>query len=158
MSATVTSSRRTVHYNDLDEFVADAEQLAAGEVRTIGNWTYGQILQHLGDAFKCTVDGYGFKAPWIARYLIAPLVKNQVLSCPMRPGFKLPASAKSLLPQGEIAVSQALRFVKEMMTRYRTEAHPHPHPFLGYLAEQEWESLHLRHTALHMSFVHPAGA
>ena len=74
-----TKSRRTVDYSTLEELRLDAEALAAGPYTTVGNWTYGQILQHLAQAMHASIDGFPFGAPWYMR-LAAPLVKNSVLT------------------------------------------------------------------------------
>ena len=39
--------RRELHFRFLEEVVAEAERLAAGKVRTTGNHSFGQILEHL---------------------------------------------------------------------------------------------------------------
>ena len=39
--------RRQLHFSSLDEAAADAEALAGGEVMTSGNYSFGQIMEHL---------------------------------------------------------------------------------------------------------------
>src|SRR5258707_1208611 len=98
MSAAHAATRREVHYASLDEFQSDAEHLAKGKFRTIGNWSYQEILDHLARTLTASVDGFGFQAPWWARVLIAPLMKNSFLTKTMKPGFKLPEAARALMP------------------------------------------------------------
>lgn len=155
MATTTSTARREVHYTSLDDFRADAERLARTTVHTVGNWTYPQILDHLARSITASVDGYGFKAPWIARVFIAPLVKNSFLTKPMRAGFRLPASAKAILPGDDLSVSAAIEKLRSALARFENETQRAPHPFLGMLAGQEYNSLHLRHGELHMSFVVP---
>ena len=50
MNTKAVTGRREVHYDTFDDALADAERLAAGDVRTLGNWSYGQILKHLAMA------------------------------------------------------------------------------------------------------------
>src|SRR5262249_18765403 len=80
MSTSSLSARRVVHYASLDEFQADAKRLAGMKYRTLGQWTYPQILDHLSRTIVASIDGFGFQAPWFARKLIAPLVKNSFLT------------------------------------------------------------------------------
>lgn len=155
MSTTISKTRREVHYTSLDDFRADADQLSKTNVHTVGNWTYPQILDHLTKTFSASIDGFGFKAPWFARVIIAPLVKNSFLTKPMRAGFKLPASAKALLPENGLTLPTALDNMHKALDRYENEPQRAPHPFLGPLASQEYTSAHLRHCELHMSFVVP---
>ena len=149
--------RRDVEYGDLSEFMEDVEQIAASEHRTLGNWTYSQILQHLADAIRFSLDGFPetAKAPWFARKIIAPLMKNSLLTKSMKPGFILPKGAADLIPPADIDLHTALRNLRRSVSRLEHETPSKPHPFLGSLASQEWDALTLRHSALHMSFVVP---
>lgn len=151
--------RRDVRYANLAEFLRDAERLAAMRVQTVGNWTYAQILQHLATAIQGSLDGYGFKAPWFARCVIAPLVKNRILTKRMPAGIRLPTRAEGLIPPADVALESSLAELRQQLARWGTgERDMAPHPFLGRLASQEWNSLHLRHAELHMSFVVPLEA
>src|SRR5262245_18714328 len=153
MGAANPATRRDVHYSSLDEFQADVERLARGNFHTVGNWSYPQILDHLARSMTSSLDGFGFKAPWWARALIAPLVKNSFLTKPMKPGFRLPARAAALAPAADLSLSAAVEKLRMAIARCRNETAEADHPFLGKLASQEWNSLYLRHAELHMSFV-----
>ena len=155
MSTAISSARRDVHYKSLDEFRAEVERLAETTVRTVGKWTYPQILDHLAKSMSASLDGYGFKAPWLARVLIAPLVKNSILTKGMRPGLRLPKSGQHLFPSTDIELPTAVENIHKALARYETEPQRIPHPFFGKLASQEYTSFHLRHCELHMSFVVP---
>ena len=57
-TATV-KNRRQLHFNSLDEIAAEVERLAAcQQVRTIGNWSSGQVLQHLASTMDNSIDGF----------------------------------------------------------------------------------------------------
>ncbi len=155
MATAISPARRTLRYNSIADFRADVDRLAAMPVRTLGNWTYPQILDHLAKSITASLDGFGFQAPWLARVLIAPLVKNSMLTKTMRAGFRLPAAGKRLLPDSDITLVTALDRLRTALARYEIEEQRAPHPFLGMLASQEYTSMHLRHCELHMSFVVP---
>ena len=148
------AARRTVRYSMLSEIVQDAEHLI-GNHHTVGNWSFGQICQHLAKGMTASIDGFGSKAPWWARWLIAPLVKNSFLTKPMKPGFKLPKSAAALLPDDVVPAEEGLRLLKVAVERLSHETPTAPHPFLGKLATEETIQVHLRHSELHMSFIIP---
>ena len=150
-----TAARREIHYASLDQFQADAERLSKGKFHTVGKWSYPQILDHLARTMTASLDGFGFKAPWWARTFIAPLAKNSFLTKTMKAGFKLPKSARSLAPAGDLSLPAAIENLRNAMTRCTRETPQAEHPFLGKLASQEWNSLYLRHAELHMSFVIP---
>ena len=151
------TGRRELHYSNLNDIVTDAESIAAGEYETLGTWSFGQILEHLAATFDCSIDGFSFQAPWLLRTFVAPFVKNRFFTKPMPSGFKLPATAGSLLP-GDVSVEEGLAHLKRAIGRYETESPNAKHPFFGRLARQEWVSLALRHAELHMSFVRPVEA
>jgi hypothetical protein len=48
---TVTD-RRKLRFETLDDLLADARQVATGEVTMLGNWTLAQILGHLAIALR----------------------------------------------------------------------------------------------------------
>src|SRR5438128_1352511 len=100
MRNAAAATRRIVRYENLDAFLFDAESLGRGRFRTVGNWTYPQILDHLARTMHCSFDGFGFKAPWIVRLLIAPILKNGFLTRPMKPGLKLPAKMAAVMMPG----------------------------------------------------------
>lgn len=154
MSAKTSGSRRTVRYSTLSDITQDAEQLL-GSHHTVGHWTFGQICQHLAKTMNCTFDGFGFQAPWFARWLIAPFVKNSLLIKPMRAGFKLPESGNALLPDNNVSAADGLRQMSAAIERYAHETPTAPHPFLGKMASEEVVQFQLRHAELHMSFIVP---
>lgn len=153
----MADGRRQLHFQSLEEILSEVERLAARRVRTVGRWTFAQIVQHLADTMRCSLDGFGFQATWVARFLIAPLIKNSLLTKPMKPGFRLPSRAQSLLPSADVSLEAARANLREALARYEFEQPTAAHPFLGRLAAQEWVSLQLRHAELHLSFVIPEG-
>jgi hypothetical protein len=158
MASAVSSARRELHYASLDDFQADVDRMAKGKFRTVGKWSYPQILDHLARSMTASLDGFGFKAPWWARTFIAPLAKNSFLTKPMRAGFKLPESAKSLVPAAGLTLPAATENLRKAITRCTRETPQADHPFFGKLASQEWNALYLRHAELHMSFVVAEGS
>ncbi len=147
--------RRELHYSNLEDVIVDAENLAAGPVLTSGDWTFGQILEHLAVTFDYSIDGFPFRGPWFLRKIVAPFLKNRFLTKPMPSGFKLPKNAGALKP-GEVSVEEGLAHLKRAIGRFETETPNADHPVFGKMAQQEWVSLGLRHCELHLSFVSPA--
>jgi hypothetical protein len=157
VNTTKVTDRRTVHYDSLQDLQRDAEQLAAGPVRMLGNKSYGQILRHLSIVMNGSIDGFPNRAPWFIR-LIVRLMKKRILSKTMSAGFKLPADAEAALWPPGPEVAEGLEELHKAIRRLQTETKREPSPFLGPLTREEWDQLHLRHAELHMSFVTPASA
>ncbi len=149
------SGRRRVHYDSYDEALADAERLAAIPVRTLGNWSYGQILRHLAKTVNMTIDGTSLKAPAPIRLLARLFLKKRMLTRTLSPGFRLPKRARSLLPE-ETSVAEGLELFRAAVQRTRTESQRAPSPLLGKLTPEEADQFQLRHIEMHMSFVVPA--
>lgn len=147
--------RRRIKYNTLDEWFADAEKLAAGKHETVGNWTYGQILDHLGMTFEYSVDGFPRVMPWFIRKLAVWKYKPIMLEKGLKPGVKLPKRLNGLMPSDSATIAASLDRCRNAVARYRSETKRSMHPFFGQMTGEEWDKMHLHHTALHMSFVRP---
>jgi len=151
------SGRRTVHYSTYDDILADAERLAAGPVKTVGNWSYGQILEHLATSFNSSIDGIPMKPP-IAIALIARwFMKKRFLTKPLPSGYKIPPDSEShFLPAESAEVEAGIGALRAALERCKTESKRCKHPLLGNLTLDEWEQWGARHAEMHMSFVLPA--
>ncbi len=146
------SGRRILEFNTLDEVLADAEILTAKHATTVGNWTLGQIFQHLANAMNLAIDGSDFRAPWYFR-LIGPLFLRSILKKGMSPGYQLSAPAASLLiPEDDPGTESGLEALRQAIARMKTEDHREPHLAFGKMSHEKWDELHRRHAELHLSF------
>ena len=148
------TGRRTVSYATYDDLLADAERLAGGEVRTLGNWSYGQILKHLAVAINWTIDGAQFTAPWPMRFVAQHFLKGTFLNKTLKPGFKFPDRLRPQLEApADVDVGESLSDLRAAVERAKTETTRAPNPLLGELTPAEHEKFQLRHAEMHMSFV-----
>ncbi len=149
------TGRRVLHFTALDDIRADAERLAAGGARQLGNWSLGQATVHLARTMKMAIDGDPICARFPMR-LIARLMKRTMLTKGMRPGFKLPKAAEEkYVAAPYVSTDQGLNELRSAIERLKAESQRHPHPAFGPMTHQEWEQLHLRHAELHLSFFVP---
>lgn len=148
------AGRRTVHYDTFDDALADAERLASGSVRTLGNWSYGQILRHMAIAVDTMIDGAPFSIPAPVQLIMRLLMKKKMLNQTLPPGFKVPKKAASLIPP-ETSVEEGLELFRAAIRRAKTEEQRAPHPGFGVMGPGEWDEFQLRHFEMHMSFVLP---
>ncbi len=151
----LVKDRRAVHYETLDELLADAEGLVRGEVRTVGNWSLAQILDHLTKLMVGSIDGFQSSLPWPVRMVAKFFFKKRFLKKGVPPGFKIPANAKDVLPE-ERPVPEAIEAFRRAIRRLQQEDKRAHHPVFGKMSKDEWTQLHLRHAELHLSFVFPA--
>jgi hypothetical protein len=152
-------ARRRLRFNSLDELRAEVERLAAApRVQTLGNWSLGQILQHLAATMEMSLSGSDYTPPWLVRVLAKPL-KQRFLTKPMRAGFKLPrALAARLVAADSTTTAAGLAAFRQALDRLQTDSHRERHNVFGELTRDEWDQLHLRHAELHLSFVAPEEA
>jgi hypothetical protein len=150
------ANRRPVRYESLDDFLHDADKLGKGPVRTLGNKSYPQILEHLAFAINGSIDGSPLLIPWPIR-TVARLLRKRILNTRMSPGFKLSRAndAKAWL-EHDADLRAALESVHRAVQRFESETRRSPHPAFGHLTPEEWCKFHLRHSEMHMSFVVPA--
>lgn len=143
--------RRNREYKSFDELLADAERLSTGDVKSLGNWTPGQFLQHLANAFNGSIDGFPAVFPWFIRALARPFTKRP-LEGAMPVGLKMPAKlAKAVMPE-PTPTEVGLANLRTAVLRLRQDSHRAPHPALGEIATEKWDAIHLQHASLHMSF------
>ena len=148
------AGRREVRYNNYDEQLADAERLAGMEVRTLGNWSYGQILRHLARSIDAMIDGAPFSFPAPLQWVMRLLMKKKYITKPMSPGFKLPKNNGGLLPE-ETTVEEGLAEFRTAINRAKTESKRAPHGGFGKMPNDECDQFQFRHAEMHMSFVVP---
>ncbi|HEY2762183.1 MAG TPA: DUF1569 domain-containing protein [Pirellulales bacterium] len=149
------TGRRELHFNKIDDIRAEAERLAAGSYRQLGNWTLGQTFSHLAAAIKLCLDGASFRVPFYIRWF-APLIKKKLLRGPMKPGFKLPRDASDgLIPANTVSMEQGLNELRTTIERLHREPVRKPSPIFGKMTNAEWDQLHLRHAELHLGFYVP---
>ncbi len=146
--------RRKLDYASLEEMLADANRLASGPVKALGNWSAGQIFKHLAIAYNGSIDGFTMTFPLPLR-LMARLFKKKLINGAMPAGFNLPAdAAKAVLP-GPTSTEEGLADLHAAVARLEREPHRARHPMFGEISKEEWNKIHLAHANLHMSFLVP---
>ena len=146
--------RRELHFNSLDEILADVERLNQGKVRALGNWSPGQILKHLATPMNWCLDGAPVKAPFYIR-IFGWFIKNRFPTQPMSAGFTLPKAMAEFLVPAATSWEDGLQMIRAAIGRMKTETTRFPSPFLGELTRDQWDQLHCRHCELHLSFLIP---
>ncbi|MEX0979336.1 MAG: DUF1569 domain-containing protein [Pirellulales bacterium] len=145
--------RRELHFANYGQLLDDVHTLAAGPTRPLGNWSLGQILQHLAKAMNMAIDGPPFKPAWIVR-MLGPFFKNRVISRPMSPGFRLPKNGAALIP-AESDVAAGVAAIEKAVARLEQNPDRKPHFVFGPMTRDEWDQLQFRHAEMHLSFITP---
>jgi hypothetical protein len=156
INTTKVTGRRQLHFGSLDDLLADVERLAAcRRLQTLGNWSAGQIFEHLALTMNKSIDGFGWKMPAAVRFLIRLFFKRRTLTRSMSAGFRLPGRAKEMLPP-PVDTAVGLDSLRRAIRRAQTEDKRAAHPVFGPMTRAEWDQLHCRHAELHLSFLVPA--
>jgi hypothetical protein len=146
------TGRRNVDYQSLADVVADAVRLSSAKVKTVGNWTPGQIFEHLAAAYNGSIDGLPSGFPWIMRAM-AKLFKKKFINGAMPPGVKLPGALAKVVMPPPTSTEKGLADLRAAVERLQRESRRAQHPIFGEITREEWNRVHLNHANLHMSFL-----
>lgn len=141
--------RRRVRYESLHDLLADAQRLSGSGARTLGNWSQGQIYEHIARALDASIDGSDFSLPAPVRWVMSLLMKRKFLEKEIPAGFK---TTKPFLPE-ETTVEEGLASLQRAIARQDQESERVPHPAFGNISREEWNDFNLRHAEMHMSFI-----
>lgn len=128
----------------------------AGTLRTLGNWSAGQILQHISKFMRYAIDGFPPGGPpWILKVIAQILFKRKAIEGrPPPAGIKLPEGAAYLLPDDAVSFEDGLGALREQIARIeRGEHFSHPSPLFGALTHEQWMKLQLGHATMHLGFL-----
>lgn len=151
-----TPARREVTFTSIDQVMTDVDRLLAGHTKG-GNWSLGQICNHLTKTVVGSLEGYELRPPWILRYVVAPIFLKRMLKTGRMPtGVKAPAPIAPGEGLDDRAEAEALRAALKLFAAH-TEPLPN-HPLFGRLSHAQFERVHCIHAAHHLSFLHPVGA
>lgn len=152
----VSGNRREISFVTIDHALADVENIeqaeGAGRARCVGNWSTGQILNHLATWADYSFDGTPLQPPFIIRLMLRPM-KGRFLYKKMRAGGSIPKVPGGTLAIGPASLEDGLAHFRKSFTRLRDQAPTAPHFVFGRLTHDEWINMHLRHAELHLSFV-----
>jgi hypothetical protein len=147
--------RRTLDYRSFDELRADVRSLMGRRYHRAGTWSLGQVCDHLDKMFTMTLDGFAFKMPLALRLFAGPIKKWMLKKRKMPTGVKGPPT---FMPadEGSLNDHAAAERLLQTIDRYTSHAGElHPSPLFGKLTREEWDQIHLIHSAHHLSFIVP---
>jgi len=148
------TGRRRLRFEKLSDILADAERLASGEVRQLGNWSLGEMCRHLAKVMNMSIDGSTFRAPLLIRLMLRPM-RRTILNNTMRPGIQLPPDAAAAFGPEAASTEEGLRHLRAAIERLERDPQRSPSPYFGKLGREDWDRLHMRHAELHLSFLVP---
>ena len=147
--------RRELHFDSFNDLLAEADRLAGGEVKMLGNWSLAQMFMHLAAGINSNIDGSTLKPPFFFR-LMAPFMKKKFVYGGIPSGIQIPEKAQAqFLPQDDAETGATLGELRQAIERFYSAEKLAPHPLFGKLSKAESEQFHLRHAEMHLSFAIP---
>ena len=145
--------RRKLEFATLDEVIPEVDRLLRGH-RTLGNWSLGQICNHLADSIVMSIEGPPIKAPWVVRKTVGPILLARILKTGRFPnGIKLPRKYEPRPGVDARAEAEALRAATRLLAMHGGPMADHP--LAGPLPRASWERFLCIHSAHHLGFVVP---
>jgi len=155
-----TAPRRELKLGSFDALRAELERLEAahhaGTLKHTGNWTPGEIFDHLAIVKEFSLDGFPFRVNPLFRFGAQLFVKPKVIRGESLPvGITLKGPSAAMLPRPGVSFREGVGRLRNVMQRLEQgEQFNQPSPLFGKLTHQQWSTLHLGHSALHLSFLH----
>lgn len=136
---------------EIDRIVA-ADQ--AGTLRAIGNWSPGQILNHIAAWIEYGYEGYPIgPPPFFIRWLLKRMGRRY-LRRGMPAGARIPKIPQGTFGQDDSSVHEAAQRAKRALARLASgERALHDSPAFGPMSHEERIQLNLRHAELHLGFL-----
>jgi len=151
------SNRRELRFNSIDDALAEIDRIAAaeraGKLRCVGNWSVGQVFNHLGTWAEFAYKPNPLKPPLPIR-LILRLMKKRFIKGPMKVGARIPGVTDGTLGAESCSLDDGYSRVQSAFRRLKDEAPTQPNVIFGPLSHEEWIQMNLRHAELHLSFLH----
>ena len=151
------AERRELHFESLEDILADAQTITAGPHRTTGNWSAPQILHHVTFLIDAMNHGSKLSLPLPIRVVGRVLKLLKFHRREMKPGLNPPpAVARRFAPPPDLSLDEALQHMRTQIEFAQKHGMKHPSPMFGKLPHAEAVAMHCRHAELHQSFILPA--
>ncbi|MBI3395162.1 MAG: DUF1569 domain-containing protein [Spirochaetia bacterium] len=148
-------AQREIQFKTYKDIAGEIEALSKKGYAKGGSWSLGQVCRHLGYYYKGSLDGFPRLLPWIIRATLGKLLLKKALAgAKSKPGgATIPTSVFPADTDDKQAVADILALLDRLDNN---PALMHPSALYGNLTNAQWKLLHLRHSAHHLSFLHPA--
>lgn len=153
------SKHRKLQFANLSGLSAELDRIEkadrSGQLRTVGNWTPGQILGHLGAWIHYSWEGYPMRRPpWFIRWFLRRQLPK-MLTDGMPTGVRIPGVAGGTTGIEQVEFGPALARLRDGIQRLGAgEDVLHHSPAFGQMSHEDRIRLNLRHAELHLGFLH----
>ena len=147
------ADRRDLHFDTLDDILADAQRLHELGYRRVGNWSLGQACTHLTIMMHGGIDGVNLSVPVPMRWF-GRLFKRHYLRRGFPAGLPLKGKFAVLVPN-PVQDDEGLRQLDRAIQRLHRTPPTQPSPVIGPMSPDDWRKFHCRHAELHLGFLIP---
>ena len=158
MSESLSTERRTLHFETLDELLEEIDRVVeadqAGQIRPLGAWTPGQILGHVAAWIEYGYGGYPMEpVPWLVRFFLRRKLKKYMKEG-MPVGVRIPRVPEGTYGMEDMPTEEAAERLRRALGRLqRREPVKFDNPAFGPLSDDDRIRLNLMHAELHLSFL-----
>lgn len=146
--------RRKVMLHNLDAVLDESRRLLSHGYSRNGNWSLGQICNHIRMTIDANVDGY---PTWMMAlgYPLRPFLRTFLLPKLLRgdspAGIR---TASRYVPPSDLDDAHEVDALKASIQRFQTSPDPlKPHPGFGQMPKETFERFHAAHASHHLSFL-----
>jgi hypothetical protein len=149
---------RPLHFDNIDACLAEVDRIVAadqqGRLRTLGNWTAGQVLAHIAAWIEYGYHGYPLAPPpffvrWILRWQVRKFLRGS-----MPRGVRIPRVQAGTYGMDPMPTAAAAERLKRAFGRLQAgEAAKFDSPAFGPMSHEDRIRLNLRHAELHLGFL-----
>ena len=149
---------RKLRFDSIEDCVSEVDRIAAageqGSLRTLGNWTPGQILSHVASWIEYAYDGFPVSSPpffvrWILRWQLRSMLRNG-----MPRGVRIPGVKGGTTGMDDVPTAEAARRLVLALERLKTKVPAKfESPAFGPMSVDDRIQLNLRHAELHLGFL-----
>ncbi len=151
----MAAEHRTLRFESIEAAMAEAERLAASETRTTGQYSLGQIFEHLARTLEVVLKEREMPPSPLPMRVLARLIRPLVLR-KAQTGFKLPSKAQNVLwPSEAVSTEDGLQHLREAYEKFKATNPLPDHVFFGNMTREQHDMLQCRHFEGHLGFVHP---
>ncbi|HEY6563602.1 MAG TPA: DUF1569 domain-containing protein [Pirellulaceae bacterium] len=152
------NARRALRFATVGDLLTELDRLEsadrAGSLRTLGNWTPGQIFGHLAAWIEYGYVGFPMgRPPWFIRWLLRRKGKK-MLREGMPAGVRIPFTEHGTYGTEVLSTSDGLTRLRAALDRLQQGEPPKfDSPAFGPLSPADRLQIHLRHAELHLGFL-----
>jgi hypothetical protein len=156
---TAKCEHRTLRFQSIDEVLAEIDRIVAaekaGKLRHTGNWTAGQIFNHLATWMNYSYEGFPKQAhpPWFVR-LILKMKAKKYLRDGMPRAVKIPGIKEGTLATEPTSTQEGTAKLKAALHRLKNrEPVKFDSPAFGRMSDETREQFQLRHAEGHFGYL-----